>query len=181
MRFHATPLAGAWLIEPECRADERGFFARSWCRAEFAAHGIDCTWAQCNISFNRTRGTLRGLHYQAEPYAEAKLLRCTRGALFDVIVDLRPDSPTFARWVAFELSAENHRMVFAPGGFAHGFQTLADDTEVFYQMSEPYCPEAARGVAWDDPSLAIAWPPCAQRIISARDLSHPRLRQRAAG
>ncbi len=181
MRFHATPLAGAWLIEPECREDERGFFARSWCREEFAAHGIDCCWAQCNISYNRIRGTLRGLHYQAAPKAEAKLVRCTRGALFDVIVDLRPESPTFGRWVAFELTAENHHSVFAPEGFAHGFQTLADDTEVFYQISESYYPEAACGVTWDDPVLGIDWPPCERRIISPRDLSYPRLRPSAAG
>jgi dTDP-4-dehydrorhamnose 3,5-epimerase len=176
MRFHATPLPGALLVEPERLEDERGFFARSWCREEFADHGIHCDWVQCNISYNRRRGTLRGLHYQAAPHEEAKLVRCTRGKAFDVIVDLRPQSVTFGRWAAFELSAENHRMVFVPAGFAHGFQTLADDTELFYQMSEVYCPEKAGGVRWDDPLLAIDWPPCPRRIISPRDLSYRELR-----
>jgi dTDP-4-dehydrorhamnose 3,5-epimerase len=176
MRFHPTPLPGALLIEPERVQDERGFFARSWCREEFAAHGIRCEWVQCNVSYTCRRGTLRGLHYQAAPHAEAKLVRCTRGAAFDVIVDLRPRSPAFGRWAAFELSCENQRLVFVPPGFAHGFQTLADDTELFYHMSEFYYPELARGVRWDDPRLAIAWPACERRIISPRDLSLPELR-----
>jgi dTDP-4-dehydrorhamnose 3,5-epimerase len=176
MRFHQTVLPGVWLIEPERREDERGFFARSWCREEFAAHGIRCDWAQCNISFSRRRGTLRGLHYQAPPWAEAKLVRCTQGALFDVVVDVRPLSPHFGRWASFELSDDNSRLVFVPEGFAHGFQTLVDDTEVFYQVSECYHPEAERGLRWDDPSLGIAWPPCERRVISPRDLSHPEFR-----
>jgi len=175
MRFHATPLPGALLLEPERLEDERGFFARTWCREEFADHGIRCDWVQCNISYNRIRGTLRGLHYQAAPCVEAKLVRCTRGAVFDVLVDLRPESPTFRCWAAFELSADNHRLLFVPEGFAHGFQTLVDDTELFYQMSEAYCPQMARGVRWDDPLLQILWPPCERRIISARDLSYPDL------
>jgi dTDP-4-dehydrorhamnose 3,5-epimerase len=173
MRFHATPLTGVWLIEPERLTDERGFFARSWCREEFAAHDVSHDWVQCNISYNRHRGTLRGLHFQAAPRAEAKLIRCTRGALFDVVVDVRPQSLNFGRWVGFELSADNHHMLYVPEGFAHGFQTLADDTEVFYQMSESYSPEAARGIRWDDPFLGIDWPQCAHRIISPRDLRHP--------
>jgi dTDP-4-dehydrorhamnose 3,5-epimerase len=176
MRFHATPLPGALLLEPERLEDDRGFFARSWCREEFADHGIHCDWVQCNISYNRTRGTLRGLHYQAAPRAEAKLVRCTRGAVFDVLVDLRPESPAFGRWAAFELSAENRRLLFVPEGFAHGFQTLVDDTELFYQMSKAYSPQAARGVRWDDPLLSISWPACERRIISARDQGYPELR-----
>ncbi len=180
MLFHATSLPGVLLIEPERLEDDRGFFARSWCREAFADHGIHCDWVQCNISYNRRSGTLRGLHYQAAPQVEAKLVRCTRGRVFDVIVDLRPQSVTFAQWAGFELSAENHRMVFVPAGFAHGFQTLADDTELFYQMSESYCPDRARGVRWDDPLLAIDWPPCAERIISPRDLSYPEMRTCAA-
>lgn len=176
MRFHTTALPGVWLIEPERLEDERGFFARSWCREEFEAHGIYCDWVQCNISFNRSRGTLRGLHYQSAPRAEAKLVRCTRGALFDVIVDVRPDSPGFGTWEGFELTADNHHMMFVPEGFAHGFQTRADDTEVFYQMSEFFCTGSSQGVRWDDPKLSIDWPTCERRIISPRDLTYPELR-----
>jgi dTDP-4-dehydrorhamnose 3,5-epimerase len=175
MRFQELELAGAFRIEPEPKADERGFFARTWCRDEFAIRGICCEWVQCNISFNRRRGTLRGLHYQAEPWAEAKLIRCTMGAVFDVVVDLRPASPTHGRWAAVELTAANRRMLFVPEGFAHGFQTLADETELFYQMSQQYRPEAARGVRWDDPGLAIPWPECRERIISAADRCFPEL------
>jgi dTDP-4-dehydrorhamnose 3,5-epimerase len=170
--FQETPLPGAFIIEPEKREDERGFFARTWCRAEFAAHGIDCDWVQCNVSFNRKRGTLRGLHYQVGQWAEAKLVRCTRGAIFDVAVDLRPHSPHYRRWTGVELSADSHRLFFIPQGFAHGFLTLRGDAEVFYQMSEAYRPEAARGVRWDDPAFAIAWP-AAPRFISERDRTYP--------
>src|SRR6266545_5676377 len=148
MRFRDTGLAGAFLLEPERRADERGFFARTWCHDEAAAHGISVNWVQCNVSFNRATGTLRGLHYQAPPWEEAKLVRCTMGAICDVIVDLRPASPTYRQWAAFELTADNRRALYVPTGFAHGFQTLADDTEVFYQMSAFYRAEAARGVRW---------------------------------
>jgi dTDP-4-dehydrorhamnose 3,5-epimerase len=175
MGFRELELAGAFLIEPGRRTDERGFFARTWCRDEFAGQGIRCDWVQCNISFNRRRGTLRGLHYQAEPWAEAKLIRCTMGAVFDVIVDLRPRSPTYGRWAVVELTAANRGMLFVPDGFAHGFQTLDDDTELFYQMSQRYHPEAARGVRWDDPRLAIPWPECRERIISAADRCFPEL------
>ena len=174
--FSPAPLAGACVITPERLGDERGWFARLFDAATFAELGMDPAVVQTSLSYNARAGTLRGLHYQAAPHAEAKLVRCTRGAAFDVIVDLRPRSATFGRWAAFELSCDNQRMVFVPAGFAHGFQTLADDTELFYQMSEFHCPEAARGVRWDDPSLGIAWPPCARRILSSRDLSYPELR-----
>ena len=146
MIFTETRLAGAYLIEPERIEDERGFFARTWCRDEFERHGLNPRLVQCNVSYNARRGTLRGMHYQAKPHEEAKLVRCTRGAIYDVIVDLRPDSPTYRQWVAAELTAENRRMLYIPEGFAHGFQTLADETEVFYQMSELFHPESARGV-----------------------------------
>jgi dTDP-4-dehydrorhamnose 3,5-epimerase len=176
MRFEELHLGGAYVIEPERKEDERGFFARTWCRREFAAHGIDCDWVQCNISFNKRRGTLRGMHYQIAPHEEAKLVRCTMGALCDVIVDLRPNSPRRGQWAAVELTADNRRMLYVPPGFAHGFQTLADDTEVFYQMSEFHCPEAARGVRWNDPTLAIDWPECDKRIIATRDQGYPDFR-----
>lgn len=174
MKFLPTPLAGAYLVELEPLEDERGFFARSFCQNEFRALGLDPVVAQCNVSFNRRRGTLRGLHYQAEPHAEAKLVRCTRGAIWDVIVDLRSNSPTARQWFAAELTAENRRSLYVPAGFAHGFQTLADDTEVFYQMSEFYHPEAARGIRWDDPVLAIPWP-IKDAVVSPRDRGFPRL------
>src|SRR5919199_3217742 len=148
MIFTETKLKGAFLIEPEPRADERGFFARTWCQREFEAHGLRTRWVQCNISFNKKKGTLRGMHYQLAPYAEAKLVRCTRGAIYDVIIDLRYDSPTFKQWQALNLTADNRQMLFIPEGFAHGFQTLDDDTEVFYQMSEFYAPDCAKGVRW---------------------------------
>jgi dTDP-4-dehydrorhamnose 3,5-epimerase len=174
MKLVATPLSGAFVVELERLADERGFFARSFCREEFARHGLEPAVAQCNVSFNRRRGTLRGLHYQAEPHAEAKLVRCTRGAVWDVAVDLRPGSPTLYRWHAVELSADNRRALYVPAGFAHGFQALADDSEVLYQMSESYRAELARGVRWNDPRLAIEWP-VAQPIVSARDAALPLL------
>jgi dTDP-4-dehydrorhamnose 3,5-epimerase len=175
VRFVELKLPGAFRIEPERRADERGFFARTWCRREFAARGIDCDWVQCNVSWNRRRGTLRGLHYQADPWGEAKLVRCTAGAVYDVVADLRPGSPTYGRWEAVELTAANGWQLFVPEGFAHGFQTLADDTELFYQMGREYHSEAARGLRWDDPALAISWPDCPRRIISAADLALPGL------
>jgi len=171
MRFQQLSLTGAFLIEPEQRSDERGFFARAWCRREFEGQGIRHDWPQCNISFNKRRGTLRGLHYQEPPCGEAKLIRCTMGAIFDVIVDLRRGSPTYGSWYAVELTAENRRMIYAPEGFAHGFQTLADNAEVFYQMGAFHNPDAARGIRWDDPILAINWPACPERIISASDRS----------
>jgi len=174
LKFLPTPLAGAYLLELELLEDERGFFARSFCQNEFRAHGLDPVVAQCNVSFNRKRGTLRGLHYQAEPHAEAKLVRCTRGAVWDVIVDVRKGSPTARKWHAVELTAENRRALYIPAGFAHGFQTLADDTEVLYQISEYYHPESARGVRWDDRTLAIRWP-IKDAVISPRDRTFPTL------
>ncbi len=170
--FTETRLKGAWIIEPEKLEDERGFFARTWCQREFTSRGLNPCLVQCSISFSPKKGTLRGMHFQIPPHEEAKLVRCTMGRIYDVIVDLRPDSPTFRRWIAAELTAENHKMLYAPEGFAHGFQTLADNTEVFYQMSEVYHAECARGVRWDDPAFCITWP-ADRRIISPRDAQHP--------
>ncbi|PYM94888.1 MAG: dTDP-4-dehydrorhamnose 3,5-epimerase [Candidatus Rokuibacteriota bacterium] len=172
MIFTETPLKGAFVIEPEPLADARGFFARTWCQREAEQHGLNPRLVQCSVSFNRRRGTLRGLHYQAAPHEEAKLVRCTAGALHDVIVDLRRDSPTFRGHFAAGLSAKNRRMLYVPEGFAHGFQTLEDGTEIFYQMSEFYSPESARGVRWDDPAFGIVWPD-ADRIINDRDRAYP--------
>jgi dTDP-4-dehydrorhamnose 3,5-epimerase len=172
MIFTETALGGAFLVDVERREDARGFFARSWCEDEARAHGLDPRVVQCNISFNKTRGTLRGMHYQVAPCQEAKLVRCTAGAIYDVIIDLRVDSPTFKRHVGVVLSAENRRALYVPEDFAHGFQTLADDTEVFYQMSTVYSPAHARGVRWDDPAFGIVWPP-AERIITERDRTYP--------
>lgn len=176
MIFTETPIPGAYLVEMELLGDERGFFARSWCREEFAQHGLNPALVQCDVSYNKKRGTLRGMHYQTEPYPEAKLVRCTMGAIFDVMLDLRRDSPTCGRWAIFELSAMNRRMVYVPEGVAHGFQTLADDSEVFYQMSEFYHPECACGVRWDDPSFGIAWP-LPVSAVSEKDRSYPFIRQ----
>jgi dTDP-4-dehydrorhamnose 3,5-epimerase len=175
MIFTATPLAGAYVVEPEPVEDARGFFARVWCAREFATHGLETHVAQCSVSFTRHRGTLRGLHYQAPPHEEVKLVRCTRGAIFDVIVDLRQDSPTFLRHVAVELTAENRRTLYVPRRFAHGFQTLADETEVAYPMSEFFAPGASRGVRWNDPALGIPWP-IADPIMLDRDRSYADLR-----
>ena len=175
MKFTQTALPGAYVIDLEPVHDERGFFARTWCRDDFAARGLNPQLLQCNLSFNVRGGTLRGMHYQAAPHEEAKLVRCTLGAIYDVLVDLRPDSPGFKRHVAVVLSAANRRMLYVPEGCAHGFQTLEDNAEVFYQMSAAYAPEAARGVRWDDPAFAIDWPP-AERIISARDRHYPDFR-----
>jgi dTDP-4-dehydrorhamnose 3,5-epimerase len=158
MIFTETKLRGAYLLDLDKHEDERGFFARAWCVDEFKKHGLNQRLVQCNISFNKRWGTLRGMHYQGEPYEEAKLVRCTRGALYDVIIDLRRDSPTFKEWFSVELTAQNHRALYVPEGLAHGFQTLVDNTEVFYQMSEFYHPECTRGVRWDDPAFAIDWP-----------------------
>lgn len=173
MIFTETTLKGAFIVEPERLEDARGFFARTWCQEEFEAHGLNPQLVQCSISFNKKVGTLRGMHYQAAPHEEAKLVRCTRGAAFDVIIDLRPESPTLKQWIAVTLTAENHKMLYVPEGFAHGFQTLEDNTEVFYQISEFYAPEFARSVRWDDPAFGIQWPPVGARIISARDRQYP--------
>lgn len=176
MIFTATPLPGAVVIEPEPLADERGFFARSFCAREFAAHGLNPHVVQCNISFNRNTGTVRGLHFQRPPHAEAKLVRCTAGAVYGVIVDLRPVSPSFRKHFAVELSAHNRKMLYVPEGLAYGFQTLQDDTEVFYQMSALFAPEAADGLRWNDPAFEIAWP-LAVTVISERDRSFPDFRR----
>lgn len=172
MKFVETPLAGAYTIDLDRIEDERGFFARSFCAREFAALNLDEAIVQCNVSFNHRAGTLRGMHYQAEPHSEAKLVRCTMGRILDVIVDIRPDSSTRGRCFSVELSAQNHRMLFIPRGFAHGFQTLVDNSEVFYQMSALYEPSAARGLRWDDPVLAIAWP-ITEPIVSEKDRAYP--------
>jgi dTDP-4-dehydrorhamnose 3,5-epimerase len=174
MLFHTTPLAGAYLIEPQPIADERGFFARTWDFAEFAARGLDTNLAQTNLSYNRRAGTLRGLHFQFPPHSESKLVRCVRGRLYDVIVDLRPQSPTFLQWYGAELSEDNLRSLFVPKGFAHGFQTLTDETMVYYQMSDAYAPAAAGGLRWNDPAFAIEWP-LHVSVIAARDASYPDL------
>jgi len=168
MKFIETKLKGAFLIEPEFLEDERGFFARTWCRKEIEPYGLNSDWVQCNISYNMRNGTLRGMHYQVAPYAEVKLVRCTMGAIYDVIIDLRPDSETYRQWIAAQLTSENRKMIYIPHGFAHGFQTLEDDTEVFYQMSQFYAPECARAVRWNDPQFKIHWPE-AERTISPKD------------
>jgi dTDP-4-dehydrorhamnose 3,5-epimerase len=172
MLFRETPLAGAFLIEPELLKDDRGFFARTFCQKEFAEHGLETQLRQCNISFNRHLGTLRGLHFQADPYPEVRLVRCTSGAIDDVIVDLRPESQTFKQHFAAALTAENWLMLYVPKGFAHGFLTRADNTEVFYQMSEYYSPAQARGVRWNDPAFGIKWLG-EVRVISERDRTYP--------
>lgn len=176
MIFTETKLAGAFIIEPERIEDERGFFARTFCVEEFKAHSLNPRLVQCNISFNKKKGTLRGMHYQVAPYEEAKLVRCTMGVIYDVIVDLRPDSPTFKQWVAVELTEKNRKMIYILEGFGHGFQTLEDDTEVFYQMSEFYHPERARGVRWNDPAFGITWP-LPDLIISERDRTYSDFRE----
>lgn len=178
MRFTPLPLAGSFLIEPELLEDPRGLFARTFCRREFAEHGLEADFVQCNVSFNPARGTIRGLHWQAPPDEEAKLVRCSRGAAFDVIVDLRAGSPTYARWHAEALSADNRRMLYVPKGFAHGFQTLVADTELAYQMSAFYVPEAKRGLCWNDPSLAIQWP-IPDALVGESDCALPLLSRAA--
>jgi dTDP-4-dehydrorhamnose 3,5-epimerase len=170
MNFTATRFDQTWIIDIEPKKDERGFFARTWCRQELRAHGLDPTVTQESLSYNRHRGTVRGLHFQVSPHEEIKIVRCTRGAIFDVIVDLRPNSPSYLLWQAFELTAENRRAIYIPKGFAHGFQTLVDDAEVAYQISTPYAPEAAGGHRYDDPAFSIAWP-LPVTVISDRDLN----------
>ena len=172
MKFTETQLKGAYIIEPELLRDERGFFARSWCQKEFTERGLNTNLVQCNISFNLKKGTLRGMHYQAKPYEEAKLVRCTMGAIYDVIIDIRPESPTFKQWVAVELTAENRKMLYIPEGMAHGFQTLVDNTEVFYQMSEFYQAESASGVRWNDPAFNVEWLIKQDLVISKKDQSY---------
>ena len=174
MRFTKTSIDGVWIIDLQRLEDDRGWFARSYCAEEFVAHGIDPSVVQCNISFNAAAGTIRGLHYQAAPFAEGKLVRCTSGAIYDVAVDMRPESRTYLQHVGVELSAENRTALFVPELFAHGFQTLADDTEVFYQMTTAYAPDAGRGLRYNDPALGITWP-LPVSSVSERDATLPLL------
>jgi dTDP-4-dehydrorhamnose 3,5-epimerase len=172
LTFLETKIEGAFEIRIEPSADERGFFARTWCRNEFEMNGLDATLVQCNVSFNNGKGTLRGMHFQAEPHAENKLVRCTRGGIYDVVIDLRPRSRSFKQWMGVSLTAASRNMLYVPEGCAHGFLTLEDETEVFYQMSEFYHPESARGVRWDDPAFQIIWPGRVE-VISERDRAYP--------
>lgn len=174
MLFRETAIAGAWEIEVEPSSDERGLFARTFDAAEFAARGLSTEMVECSTSFNARAATLRGLHLQADPHGECKLIRCTAGAVFDVLVDLRPDSPSYLSWHGAELTAERRNALYAPRGVAHGFQTLADASELLYMIDRPYEPSSARGVRWDDPAFAIRWPePAGERIMSDRDRSYP--------
>ena len=172
MIFTETRLKGAYIIKPEQLKDKRGFFARTWCRREFEIHGLNSRLFQCNISYNKKKGTLRGMHYQIPPSEEAKLVRCTMGSVYDVLIDIRPGSPTYKEWFSVELTADNRKMVYIPEGFCHGFITLKDHTEVFYQMSEFYAPDCARGIRWNDPAFGIVWPEKVM-LISERDRSYP--------
>jgi dTDP-4-dehydrorhamnose 3,5-epimerase len=165
----ALPLPGAYRIEPELRTDERGFFTRLWCAQEFASYGLRTDFVQSSLSSNRQRGTLRGLHYQIPPHAETKLVRCIRGAAFDCLVDLRTESPSYKKWCAIELTAENRHAVYIPAGLAHGFQTLTDDTELLYEITTQFDPTAARGIVWNDSILAIDWPILPPTVISEKD------------
>ncbi|WP_378950642.1 dTDP-4-dehydrorhamnose 3,5-epimerase [Pelosinus sp. sgz500959] len=158
MIFKPTTLFDAYVIEPEFIQDERGFFARAWCKEEFLKHGLNANLVQCNLAYNKIAGTLRGMHYQKEPYQEAKLVSCLNGIIYDVIIDLRETSPTFKKWEAFELSSDNRRMLYVPEGFAHGYFTMSDHVTVFYQVSEFYHPECEQGVRWDDLAFGIKWP-----------------------
>ena len=171
MLFKETIISGVYIIELEKKYDERGFFARTWCKNEFKEQGLESELAQCNLSYNKKCGTLRGMHYQITPYGETKLVSCISGAIYDVIIDLRKDSPTYEKWYSVELTAENGLMLYIPKGIAHGFQTLKDKTSVFYQMSEFYHPESARGIRWDDVKFNIKWP-IAEKIISEKDQSY---------
>jgi dTDP-4-dehydrorhamnose 3,5-epimerase len=174
MKFAPTTLPGVWIIDLEPKEDERGFLARTFCENEFAEHGLHGRWPQCNLTLTRNRSTIRGMHYQAEPKPEIKLIRCSAGAVYDVLVDVRRDSPTFGKWESFELTAMNRRTLYVPGGIAHGFQCLADNSELFYQMSEFYYPELARGVRWNDPAIGIKWL-LGDPLVSERDRNLPRL------
>lgn len=173
MIFKETRIKGAFIIEPERMEDHRGFFARVWCKNEFELHGLNPNFVQINLSFNESRGTIRGLHYQIAPQEEAKLFRCTKGATFDVIVDLRSDSTTYMDWVGVELTADNRKMLYVPENCAHGYQTLTDNTEIFYQVSQIYAPKSERGVRWDDSTLGIEWPETENIIISEKDRNWP--------
>ena len=173
MIFKPTKLAGAFIVELETIDDDRGFFARAYCRKEFEKHDLNASVVQCNLSYNKYRGTLRGMHFQKSPHAEVKFVRCVAGAIYDVIIDLRPESRTYTQWVGVELTSKNRLMLYVPEGFAHGYQTLADNSEVFYQVSEYYTPSADAGVRWDDPAFGIIWPAVDKRIISDKDRHWP--------
>jgi dTDP-4-dehydrorhamnose 3,5-epimerase len=173
MRFVETPIGGAYLVELEPRGDERGWFARVWCQDEFARHGLSAGFVQCNTSYSRDAGTLRGLHYQTAPHDEAKLVRCLRGRIYDVMVDVRPASPTYGQWFGVELTAANRTMLYVAPGLAHGFQALEDETEVMYPVTAAYAPQSERGVRWDDPFFAITWPLAARAIVSPKDRTWP--------
>jgi len=172
MIFSETELKGAFLVEPDRKEDSRGFFARTWDQEEFESHGLNSRLVQCSLSFNKKKGTLRGMHYQVAPFEETKLVRCTKGEIFDVIIDLRPRSSTFKKHFSVILNDENRTMLYIPEGFAHGFQTLADNTEIFYQMSQFFLPGHSGGVRWNDPVFGIQWPP-GERIILERDMNYP--------
>jgi dTDP-4-dehydrorhamnose 3,5-epimerase len=176
MKFSQATLAGLWVIDLELREDERGFLARTYCETEFTKHVLNTRWPQCNLTLTKNRGMVRGMHFQADPKPEIKLIRCARGTIFDVLVDVRRESNTFGKWQGFELSAENRRTLYVPGGFAHGFQCLTDNCEVFYQMSEFYFSDLARGIRWNDPQVGIAWP-IEGAQLSERDRSLPLLSQ----
>jgi dTDP-4-dehydrorhamnose 3,5-epimerase len=173
MKFVATPVDGAYLVEPTPRVDDRGFFGRVWCTDEFAAQGLNASFVQCNDSLSRRRGTLRGLHYQVAPFSEVKLIRCVHGAIFDVLVDLRPQSPTYLRWYGAQLTGENRTMMYVPEGCAHGYLTLEDDTEVIYPVTCAYRPDAERGVRWNDPAFGIVWPEVGPLTLSPKDEGWP--------
>jgi dTDP-4-dehydrorhamnose 3,5-epimerase len=172
MKFIETKLKGAFIITPDLIEDERGFFARTFCRREFEENALNPNLLQCNISFNETKGTLRGMHYQAGLQSEVKLVRCTAGAIYDAIIDLRPESPTFKQWLSTELTENNHHLLYVPEGFAHGYQTMTPQTEVFYQVSAFYHPASERGIRWDDPAFGIEWP-LPITVVSKKDASHP--------
>jgi dTDP-4-dehydrorhamnose 3,5-epimerase len=174
MKFSKTSLAGLWVIDLELREDERGFLARTFCENEFSANGLNTRWPQCNLTLTKNRGMIRGMHFQLSPRAEIKLVRCAAGAIFDVAVDVRPNSPTFGKWEGFELNSQNRRILYIPGGFAHGFQCLSDNSEVFYQMSEFFFADLSRGVRWNDPTVAIKWP-LPDPTLSERDKNLPLL------
>jgi dTDP-4-dehydrorhamnose 3,5-epimerase len=174
VKFQETNLPGVWLIDIELREDERGFLARTYCDKEFAEHGLNTRWPQCNLTLTKARGMIRGMHFQADPKPEIKLIRCAAGAIFDLLVDVRRGSPTFGKWRGFELTAQNRRMLYVPGGIAHGFQCLEDNCEVFYQMSEFYYPDLARGLRWNDPQVGISWP-VPNPLVSERDRNLPLL------
>jgi dTDP-4-dehydrorhamnose 3,5-epimerase len=171
MKFTEQSIKGVWLVEIEPSKDERGFFSRVYCSEEFARHGLETRFSQCSISFNHKKGTLRGMHYQAAPHEEAKLVRCTKGAVYDVVVDIRPGSPTMGKWLGITLSGDNRRALYVPAGFAHGFITMVDKTEVYYQISEPYHPDCSRGFRYNDGYFSIAWPG-AVSVISEKDLAY---------